>query len=51
MGFSVTVPHKAFKFGMCIHKTQMEGSVSQIFDLGPNVGIYIEKNKEKLPVF
>ena len=51
MDFSVTVLNKTFKFEMCIPKTQMEGSVSQIvFDkvlvfIILNVEIYVEENK------
>ena len=57
MDFSVTVLHKTFKFEMCMPKTQMEGRVSQIFFIKVlvfillNVEIYVEKNKEKVPVF
>ena len=36
MDFSVTVLHNVFKFGMCIPKIHMEGSVSQNFDIGPS---------------
>ena len=36
MDFSVTVLYNVFKFGMCIPKIHMEGSVSQNFDIGPS---------------
>ena len=36
MDISVTVPHNAFKFEMCIPKTQMDGSMSQNINIGPS---------------
>ena len=36
MDISLNIPYKHFKFSTSIHKIQMEGSVSQNFDLGPN---------------
>ena len=34
--FSVTIAHRPFKFETCILDIQMEGSMSQNFDIGPS---------------
>ena len=34
--FSVTIAHRSFKFETCILEIQMDGSVSQNFDMSPS---------------
>ena len=39
MDISFPTEYKQFKFSTCIHEIQMQGTVSQIFDLGPSFDV------------
>ena len=41
---SVAIAHSLMKLSTCIHEIQMEGSVSQNFDIGPSLNFIKSRN-------